>query len=131
MADKGDLLLGAVVAEADGFHGLLPDDLRRGKRGDHVAGFFIHFRAHQTRDGQRHHNKVGGQVPGLPGPEARELVWKAQTAPGKSPDEVREMVPDAFAGALLQHCYNEFTFLSRFLPSLYVAENRESLFASN
>lgn len=45
-------------------------------------------------------------------------------AAGKSPAEVREMVPDAFAPALLQHCYNEFTFLSRFLPSLYIAENR-------
>lgn len=26
--------------------------------------------------------------------------------------------------ALLAHCYNEFIFLSRFLPSLFVAENR-------
>jgi len=38
--------------------------------------------------------------------------------------EVAEALPDAFATALLQHCYNEFTFLSRFLPSLYIAENR-------
>lgn len=45
-------------------------------------------------------------------------------AAGKSPAEVAEALPDAFATALLQHCYNEFTFLSRFLPSLYVAENR-------
>jgi hypothetical protein len=43
---------------------------------------------------------------------------------GKSPTEVADMVPDAFAVALLQHCYNEFTFLSRFLPSLFIAENR-------
>ena len=34
------------------------------------------------------------------------------------------MIPEAFAVALLQHCYNEFTFLSRFLPSLCVAETR-------
>ena len=47
-------------------------------------------------------------------------------AAGKRPEEVREMVPDAFAGALLQHCYNEFTFLSRFLPSLFIGENRRT-----
>ena len=47
-------------------------------------------------------------------------------AAGKSPAEIAEMVPDAFAIALLQHCYNEFTFLSRFLPSLFIAENRKT-----
>lgn len=43
---------------------------------------------------------------------------------GKSPQEICEMVPDQLGIALLQHCYNEFTFLSRFLPSLFIAENR-------
>lgn len=43
---------------------------------------------------------------------------------GKSPQEIREMVPDELGIALLQHCYNEFTFLSRFVPSLFIAENR-------
>jgi hypothetical protein len=33
---------------------------------------------------------------------------------------------DDFARALLQHCYNEFTFLSRLLPSLVIAENRNT-----
>jgi hypothetical protein len=47
-------------------------------------------------------------------------------AAGKTPQEVAEMVPDRFAVALLQHCYNEFTFLSRFLPSLFIAENRKT-----
>ncbi len=46
---------------------------------------------------------------------------------GMGPAEIEEIFPDVFARALLQHCYNEFTFLSRFLPSLYIAENRESL----
>ncbi len=44
---------------------------------------------------------------------------------GQSPEEVAQAAPDAFARALLQHCYNEFTFLSRFLPSLYLAEHRD------
>lgn len=45
-------------------------------------------------------------------------------AAGKTPKEVEEMVPDILGRALLMHCYNEFTFLSRFLPSLFIAENR-------
>jgi hypothetical protein len=45
---------------------------------------------------------------------------------GKSPEEIRQTVPDEFGIALLQHCYNEFTFLSRFLPSLFIAENRKT-----
>jgi hypothetical protein len=36
-------------------------------------------------------------------------------------------VPDAFGEALLQHGYDEFTFLSRFLPSLFIAESRSRL----
>jgi len=47
-------------------------------------------------------------------------------AMGMSPDQVSEMFPDRFGQALLKHCYDEFTFLSRFLPSLYIAENRDS-----
>ena len=45
---------------------------------------------------------------------------------GKSPEEVAAIVTDDFGRGLLQHCYNEFTFLSRFLPSLFIAENRST-----
>ncbi len=45
---------------------------------------------------------------------------------GKSAEEIEAMVPDVAGIALLQHCYNEFTFLSRFLPSLFIAENRKT-----
>jgi hypothetical protein len=45
---------------------------------------------------------------------------------GKTPDEIEALIPDTFGVALLQHCYNEFTFLSRFLPSLFIAENRQT-----
>jgi len=44
---------------------------------------------------------------------------------GLTPQEVSAAVPEVAGQALLQHCYNEFTFLSRFLPSLFIAENRE------
>ena len=43
---------------------------------------------------------------------------------GKSPETIAELIPDPTGPALLAHCYNEFTMLSRFLPSLFVAENR-------
>ena len=46
---------------------------------------------------------------------------------GMSPDEVAAIAPDVLARALLQHAYNEFTFLARFLPSLYVGANRDHL----
>ena len=47
-------------------------------------------------------------------------------AKGLSPEEVTAAVPEIAGQALLQHCYNEFTFLSRFLPSLFIAENRKT-----
>ena len=46
---------------------------------------------------------------------------------GLAPEAVEEAFPDEFGRALLMHCYNEFTFLSRFLPSLYVGEHRDSI----
>jgi hypothetical protein len=46
---------------------------------------------------------------------------------GMGRGEIEKIFPDQFGRALLMHCYNEFTFLSKFLPSLYIAENRESL----
>lgn len=46
-------------------------------------------------------------------------------AAGMSPEHITEMLPDAIAPALLQHCYDEFTYLSRFLPSLYIGEHRD------
>jgi hypothetical protein len=46
---------------------------------------------------------------------------------GLSPAEIEEQVTDAFGVALLQHAYNEFTFLSRFLPSLYIGEHRDKI----
>jgi hypothetical protein len=46
---------------------------------------------------------------------------------GMGRDDIEKIFPDVFGRALLMHCYNEFTFLSKFLPSLYIAENRDSL----
>jgi DAPG hydrolase PhiG domain len=46
---------------------------------------------------------------------------------GRSADELRQELPDALAVAAMQHVYNEFTFLSRFLPSLYLGEHRDKL----
>lgn len=47
-------------------------------------------------------------------------------ATGATPEEIEEQVPDEFGVALLQHAYNEFTFLSKFLPSLFIAEHRDA-----
>ena len=45
---------------------------------------------------------------------------------GKTPQDIRSMLGDEIAPALLAHCYNEFRFLSDFLPSLFKAENRNT-----
>ena len=47
----------------------------------------------------------------------RSRFWLGVTAP--------EPVPDAVGLGLMQHAYTEFHYLSKFLPSLYIAENRE------
>ena len=43
---------------------------------------------------------------------------------GVSRERMIEIFPDEQAPNLLQHCFDEFTFLSRFLPSLWAGENR-------
>jgi hypothetical protein len=48
-------------------------------------------------------------------------------ATGAGYDTVVAEVPDLLGPNLLQHCYDEFTFLSRILPPLYTAENRDKL----
>ncbi|MFD2644413.1 DAPG hydrolase family protein [Pseudomonas japonica] len=57
----------------------------------------------------------------------RSHFYMGQDLPslGKSRDEIIEAVPDEFGRALLMHCYNEFVFLSKFLPSLYIGEHRD------
>jgi len=59
----------------------------------------------------RSHFYLGEDLPGL----------------GMSAAQIAEIFPDKFGRALLMHCYNEFTFLSQFMPSLYIGENRDSL----
>lgn len=56
----------------------------------------------------------------------RSHFYMGQDLPdaGSTPEQVAALFPDTFGRALLMHCYNEFTFLSRFLPSLFSAENR-------
>ena len=48
-------------------------------------------------------------------------------AAGLTPEVIAKEITDDFGPALLQHAYNEFTFLSKFLPSLYLGENRDKL----
>jgi DAPG hydrolase PhiG domain len=42
-----------------------------------------------------------------------------------SPGELAEEIPDALGLNLMKHAYTEFHYLSRFLPSYYIAERRE------
>lgn len=48
-------------------------------------------------------------------------------AMGVPADRLVDIFPDAQAPDLLQHCYDEFSFLARFLPARHVAENRATI----
>ena len=41
---------------------------------------------------------------------------------GMSPEQIEGIFPDQFGPNTLQHCYDEFTFLSRLLPGIWTAE---------
>lgn len=41
---------------------------------------------------------------------------------GMPPAQIEGIFPDAFGPNMLQHCYDEFTFLSRLLPGIWTAE---------
>jgi hypothetical protein len=43
-----------------------------------------------------------------------------------SPEELAEHVPDTLGLALMKHAYTELTYLARFLPALFEAENRDT-----
>lgn len=56
----------------------------------------------------------------------RSHFWLGHDLAGLAePAQIAALAPEAMGFGLLRHAYNEFTFLSRILPALYVAENRE------
>jgi len=56
----------------------------------------------------------------------RSHFWLGHDLAGRAePAQIEALAPDALGFGLLRHAYNEMTFLSRLLPSLYVAESRD------
>lgn len=55
----------------------------------------------------------------------RSRFWLGQGT-GLPRERLTELIPDALGLILMQHAHTEFTFLSRFLPGLYRAENRDA-----
>jgi hypothetical protein len=45
---------------------------------------------------------------------------------GAPADELKQLLPDEVGLGLMKHAYSEFFYLSKFLPSLYIAEQREA-----
>lgn len=93
---------GAVCAHGSGGH-----DPKRRPDGAVIGTRLIHL-CRDTPWGMalRTHFFLGHDLPALGMPAA----------------EVERLFPDTIGPALLQHCYDEFTFLARFLPSLFQAE---------
>jgi hypothetical protein len=54
----------------------------------------------------------------------RSRFWLGEGL-GVSPEQLHTMIPDHVGLGLMKHAYSEFFYLSRFLPSLYIAEQRE------
>jgi DAPG hydrolase PhiG domain len=99
--ERGDI--SAVIAAQIGFGADFPRD----QRGRPNSSRMTHI-ARDTEDGMvlRSRFWLGGGT-GLP----REVLLEA--------------VPDFIGLGLMQHSHTEFKYLSRFLPSLYLAENRD------
>ena len=56
----------------------------------------------------------------------RSRFWLGEGL-GAPAEELRQAIPDENGLNLMKHAYTEFMYLSRFLPSLHVAENREEV----
>lgn len=54
----------------------------------------------------------------------RSRFWLGEGT-GLAAAELRQVIPDALGLGLMQHAHTEFKYLSRFLPALYAAENRD------
>jgi hypothetical protein len=54
----------------------------------------------------------------------RSRFWLGEGL-GASPEELQGMIPDEVGLGLMKHAYSEFFYLSHFMPSLYIAEQRE------
>jgi len=85
--------------------------------------------AEPPRDAQG--RPIGGRVVHIArdtefGCSLRSHFWLGQDLGGVAPPEqLAALASDELGFGLLRHAYNEFSFLSRILPALYVAENRE------
>jgi len=55
----------------------------------------------------------------------RSHFWLGEGIPIDDPAKLAELIPDEAGFGVVRHAYNEFSYLSRFLPSLYLAERRE------
>lgn len=58
-----------------------------------------------------------------PDPGAPRFI---QAETGLPPEELPNIIPDVMGLQLMQHAHTEVKYLSRFLPSLYTAENRDA-----
>ena len=88
-------------------HGGPGFDAPRTPRGEVIGSRLIHL-CRDTAWGMvlRSHFFLGHDLPAAGVPAAK----------------LAEIFPESHAPGLLQHCHDEFTFLSRFLPSIYAAE---------
>ena len=106
------------------------DAVARARQSGDVSGLvcaYIGFGEEPQRDSQGH--PLGSRLAHIArdtpdGMVLRSRFWLGAGL-GLPADELREAVPDELGLGLMQHASTEFKYLARFLPSLYMAEQRE------
>ncbi|GGY25393.1 DAPG hydrolase family protein [Paludibacterium paludis] len=94
------------------------DDARA--RGDVSAAVYARIGFGERASLDEHGDPLDGQMVHLARDTPYGAVLRSRFYLGQSGGTP---VPDEFGFGLMRHCYNEFTYLSRFLPSVYYGEH--------
>lgn len=120
----GDEVLSLLINFQDPALTFGQDAVREAREGGAVSGLVC---AHLGLSADPPRDEAGRPIGGRMAHIARDTEWgmvlRSRFWLGVGlPDEV----PEELGLGLMQHAYTEFHYLSRFLPSLYIAENRAS-----
>ncbi len=118
-----DLLI-HFVDESEFFAAETAAEARR--RGDVSALVCAHIGLGHDAPRDEKGRPVGGKMCHVARDTADGMVLRSRFWIGEgTPAEVAAAIPQELGINLMQHAHTEFKYLARFLPSLYIAENRE------
>lgn len=109
-------------------NGFFPGDEARlaRERGDVSGLVCAHVGVGHDAPHDAHGRPLGGRMCHIARDTGDGLVLRSHFWLGEdAPAEIAAQIPDQMGIDLMQHAHTEFKYLSRFLPSLFIAENRE------